>query len=153
MEQSSLSGTSLSDTRLWTRLLLRALRTLSDATSIDLERVTSSSKHWELQMDKQTMDRIIAHGVVEQLKQKPQQNQQVPREKFIADLVRTLATAEFSEDELIAMYRAVANRARSRTCCVCGRAAVAFEGDYVWTDGDMSKPKLFRCFYCKERSL
>lgn len=158
---SVLSGTTLSDPRLWTRLLSKLLRTLSDATSTGQERVTSSSEHWELLMSHREVLKInelkghiqrTSRAIIEASKGAAK-SQVVPRNDFIDDLLTMIIGTDFTDAELERLYVAVRNKARCKTCCKCGHLGVLTDGDYIWADGDMSKPKQYRCYLCKEKML
>jgi hypothetical protein len=76
-------------------------------------------------------------------------NAPVPREKMISDLVAWLRKTNFSPEEIHIIYQTVRDRCLSRTCYICGRPKPVFGGEHLWKDGDMSKPKVFRCADCK----
>lgn len=86
----------------------------------------------------------LAKAVVQQTK-----TVSVPREKTIKDLGEYLRTEKFDEFELNFLHQILRDRCRQKTCYDCGKLQPTFKGELLWPDGDMSKPKRFRCADCR----
>lgn len=106
------------------------------------ERVKDSSPHSAF-MDRK-FEILKPAGVVDKLL-----NREVPREQFVADLVRLITTERWSDEELEMIYAAARQKARSKVCFVCGELKPVFGATWLWPDGDMSKPKKFKCADCQ----
>lgn len=73
----------------------------------------------------------------------------IPRGQFILDLMGILRTYNFTDDEIEQLYKTLRNRVRVTTCYKCVTLKPRLDGEMVWPDGDMSKPKRFICSECK----
>jgi hypothetical protein len=98
--------------------------------------------------EKKLQSRMAARAIVDAIK--APKEPVVPRRQFVADLLTMVKGTEFTDEELTQLYIAVRDKCKSKTCCRCGRMAVLIDGDYIYSDGDMSKPKKFRCYLCKD---
>lgn len=74
--------------------------------------------------------------------------QKVPREQYIKDLARHVEQ-DLNEEERLVLYMALRNKLMSKTCYQCGCMKPIFGGELMWPDGDMSKPKKFKCADCR----
>lgn len=80
----------------------------------------------------------------------PQEGQvRVKRRTFVDRIIEAVRSAPFTAEELKELKAAVENRFVSKTCFRCGKIKVVVDGELVWPDGDMSKPKRFVCKDCK----
>lgn len=98
--------------------------------------------------DPASLHQAIERGLVKQFVQQTKQPRARSRDEMVVDLVKWIATEKWTDEELKAIYMAARNRFRQKTCYSCGELKPDFGGEFIWPDGDMSKPKRFKCADC-----
>ena len=79
----------------------------------------------------------------------PRPPEQVPRKQVIMDMADLIRKMPLESEDIRVLYTAITNRMTHKTCCKCGKLKLETEGELIWLDGDMSKPKRFVCGDCK----
>lgn len=74
----------------------------------------------------------------------------IPVEKVVEDLAQMLSSMHLTSEQAELLYKVIRNRVRSKTCFICGKLKPSYGGELYWPDGDMGKPKRFKCQDCKE---
>lgn len=81
----------------------------------------------------------------------PQERPEPSKDQVVHQICDLIRRMPFTSTQLKEIYDSVSGRLISKTCYYCGKVKLQIEGDLVWVDGDMTKPKRFLCADCKEK--
>src|SRR5262245_18178692 len=106
-------------------------------------------KHIKINEDKVVRSNLgqIVKGVPDLLDGSVQVS--IEREKLCSDMADLIRRLPLSEKQDKILYDAISARYQHRNCYKCLKLKCVLGGEWVYPDGDLSKPKRFVCGECK----